>query len=188
MESLIKKAKEGDGASIILVVEKYKPFIFKCACKYNIPGYDFEDLVQHGYLSVIKAIHKYTLGSNSYNGYFISSISLNFKALVKGEIKHFREIPDENIMDKDDYYDFTLEDEIIAYNEVEKLYRSLDKLQPMEREIINRHYINGESFREIACSLDVKYDSVIYLKKKGFLRIQKDIDMSTWKGAFFIKY
>ena len=135
--------------------------------------------MQHGYLSVIKAIHKYTLGSNSYNGYFISSINLNFKALLKGEIKHFREIPDDKIMDKDDYYDFTLEDEIIAYDEVEKLYKSLNKLELLEREIINRHYIKEESFREIACSLDVKYDRVIYLKKRGFFKIQKDIDIST---------
>ncbi|MCD3218208.1 sigma-70 family RNA polymerase sigma factor, partial [Clostridium botulinum C] len=55
MENIIKRAKEGDRASIISIIEKYKPFIFKIAHKYNIPGYDFEDLVQHGYLSVIKA-------------------------------------------------------------------------------------------------------------------------------------
>lgn len=179
MEEVIKRAKNGEIDFIILIIEKYKPFIFKCASKYNIPAYDFEDLVQHGYLSVIKAIHKYKLGSNSYNGYFINSISLNFKALVKGEIKHFREVPDDKIMDKDHYYDFTLEDEIIAYNEVKKLYKSLNKLEPLEREIINRHYINGESFCEIACSLDVKYDRVIYLKKKGFLKIQNYIYVST---------
>ncbi|WP_019279273.1 sigma-70 family RNA polymerase sigma factor [Clostridium botulinum] len=175
MESLIKKAKEGEGDCIISIIEKYKPFIFKCACKYKIPGYDFEDLVQHGYLSVIKAIHKYTLGSNSYNGYFLNSISLNFKALLKGEIKHFREIPDDKIMDKDDYYDFTLEDEIIAYDEAEKLYKLLNKLEPLEREIINRHYIKGESYAEIACSLDIKYDRVIYLRKRGFLRLGENL-------------
>ncbi|KOC48216.1 sigma-70 family RNA polymerase sigma factor [Clostridium botulinum] len=173
MENIIKRAKEGERASIISIIEKYKPFIFKCACKYKIPGYDFEDLVQHGYLSVIKAIHKYTLCSHSYNGYFINSISLNFKALLKGEIKHFREIPDDKIMDKDDYYDFTLEDEIIAYDEVEKLYKSLNKLEPLEREIINRHYLRGESYREIACSLDIKYDRVIYLKKRGVRNIRE---------------
>ena len=179
MENIIKRAKEEDRASIISIIEKYKPFIFKCAHKYNIPGYDFQDLVQHGYLSVIKAIHKYTLGSNSYNGYFINSISLNFKALLKGEIKHFREVPDDKIMEKDDYYDFTLEDEIIAYDEVEKLHKLLDKLKPLEREIINRHYLNGESFCDIACSLDVKYDRVIYLKKKGFLNIRENMDIIT---------
>lgn len=63
-------------------------------------------------------------------------------------------------MDKDNYYDFTLEDEIIAYDEVKKLYKSLNKLEPLEREIINRHYLEGENYSEIACSLDVKYDRV----------------------------
>ncbi|WP_338079337.1 hypothetical protein [Clostridium haemolyticum] len=41
MENIIKMSKEGDRGSIISIIEKYKPFIFKCAHKYNIPGYDF---------------------------------------------------------------------------------------------------------------------------------------------------
>jgi RNA polymerase sporulation-specific sigma factor len=49
--------------------------------------------VQQGYLSVIKAIGMYKLGSNSFNGYGISSIRTNFKALLKGKIKYYREVP-----------------------------------------------------------------------------------------------
>ena len=35
-------------------------------------------------------------------------------------------------------YEFTLEDEIIAYDEVKKLQAALDKLDPLEREIVER--------------------------------------------------
>lgn len=173
MEQLIEKAKMGDRESVISIIEKYKGFVLKKASKYNIPGYCFEDLVQQGYLSIIKAIHKYTLGSNSYNGYFLNCIDLNFKALLKGEIKHFREVPDYNITEKNDLYYFTLEDEIIAYDEVKKLYVALNKLDPTESEIIKRHYLNDESFKEIAASLDVKYSRVIYLRGKGFRKIER---------------
>ncbi|KEH85271.1 RNA polymerase sigma factor [Clostridium novyi A str. 4540] len=125
MEELIRKAKEGDIEAVNSIINKYKRFVFKKAAGYHIPGYDFEDLVQHGYLSSIKAIRMYKLGSSSYNGYFLNAISRNFAALLKGEIKHFYEVPDDNILNKNEEYKFTLEDEVIAYEQVKKLYEAM---------------------------------------------------------------
>ena len=138
MEKLVEKAKTKEGGATEEIIEKFKYLIFKEASRYHIPGYELEDLVQHGYLSVIKAIAMYKLGSNSFNGYCINSIKMNFKALLKGQIKHFREVPNNEMLDFDTSgdYEFTLEDEVIAYDEVKKLYVALDKLDPLEREII----------------------------------------------------
>ena len=133
MEKLVEKAKTKEGTATEEIIEKFKYLIFKEATRYHIPGYDLEDLVQHGYLSVIKAIAMYKLGSNSFNGYCINAIRMNFKALLKGQIKHFREIPNNEMLDFDTSgdYEFTLEDEVIAYDEVKKLYVALDKLDPL---------------------------------------------------------
>ena len=57
--------------------------------KYHIQGYVLEDLIQHGYLSVNKAIAIYKLGSKSFNGFCIAAIKVNFKALQKWLVKHF---------------------------------------------------------------------------------------------------
>ncbi|MBZ9609322.1 sigma-70 family RNA polymerase sigma factor [Clostridium estertheticum] len=117
MEKLVEKAKTKESGATEAIIEKFKYLIFKEASRYHIPGYELEDLVQHGYLSVIKAIDMYKLGSNSFNGYCINSIRMNFKALLKGQIKHFREIPNNEMLDFDTagHYEFTLEDEVIAY-------------------------------------------------------------------------
>ncbi len=175
MEELIKKAKEGDREAVVHIIEKYKKFVFKKAGTYNVPGYDFEDLVQHGYLSIIKAINMYKLGSNSYSGYFIRAIDLNFAALLKKEIKHFREIPDENILNKDEIYDFTIEDQLIAYEEVKELYKVIDELDPIEKEIIKKYYIDEESFKEIACDIGVGYDRATYLKTRALKKLKNNI-------------
>ncbi|QGU96835.1 sigma-70 family RNA polymerase sigma factor [Clostridium bovifaecis] len=167
MEELIKKAKEGDREAATAIIEKYKKYVFKKANYYHVPGYDYEDLVQHGYLSIIKAIHMYKLGSNSYNGYFMNAIKMNFAALLKGEINHYREIPDENILNKDEEYNFTIEDEVIAYEEVKELYEALDKLELKEREILERRYIKEESFTEIAADMNFKYDRTTYLRNRA---------------------
>ena len=47
-------------------------------------------------------------------------------------------------------YEFTLEDEVIANAEVKKLYATLDKLEPLGREIIERYYILDQPLGEIA--------------------------------------
>ena len=81
MEKLVEKAKNRESRATEDIIEKFKYLIFKEASRYHIKDYELEDLVQHGYLSVIKAIAMYKLGSNSFNGYCINTIKMNFKAL-----------------------------------------------------------------------------------------------------------
>jgi len=174
MEELIEKAKKKDEIATGEIIERFKYLILKEASKYHIPGYEFEDLVQHGYLSVIKAISMYKLGSNSFNGYCINAIKLNFKALLKGQIKHFREVPSNEMLDFETAgnYEFTLEDEVIAHAEVKKLYAALDKLEPLEREIIERYYILDHSLGEIACESDKSYYQFVRLKRKALEKLK----------------
>ncbi|MFT5874489.1 MAG: RNA polymerase sporulation-specific sigma factor [Clostridium sp.] len=174
MEKLVEKAKNKEDMATEAIIEKFKYLIFKEASRYYVPGYDLEDLIQHGYLSVIKAIAMYKLGSNSFNGYCINSIRLNFKALLKGEIKHFREVPNNDMLDFDSAanYEFTLEDEAIAYAEVKKLYVALDTLGPVEREIIERYYIWGQPLGEIACDSDKSYHQFARIKKKALEKLR----------------
>jgi RNA polymerase sigma factor (sigma-70 family) len=140
----------------------------------RIPGYDLSDLVQHGYLSVLKAIAMYKLGSNSFNGYCINSIKMNYKALLKGQIKHYREVPNNDMLDFDisGNYEFTLEDEVIAFDEVKKLYAAIDTLEPLEREIIEKYYILDKSLGEIACDSDKSYHQFARLKKKALKKLK----------------
>jgi len=116
----------------------------------------------------------YKLGSNSFNGYCINAITMNFNALLKGEIKHYREMPSNEMLDFDTAidYEFTLEDEVIAYEEVKKLYAALDKLKPLEREVIERFYINNESIGEIACDSDKSYYYFARIKKKALEKLR----------------
>lgn len=116
----------------------------------------------------------YKLGSNSFNGYCINSIRMNFKALLKGEIKHFREVPNNDMLDFDaeEHYEFTLEDEVIAYDEVKKLYAALKTLTPFERHILERYYIMGHSLTEIACASDKSYHQYARIKKKALEKLK----------------
>jgi RNA polymerase sporulation-specific sigma factor len=174
LEKLVEKAKAKESGATEEIIEKFKYLIFKESTRYHIPGYELEDLVQHGYLSVIKSITLYKLGSNSFYGYCINAIRMNYKALLKGQIKHFREVPNNEMLDFDTCgdYEFTLEDEVIAYDEVKKLYAALDKLEPLEREVIERYYILDQSLGEIAIGSDKSYHQFARMKKNALKKLK----------------
>jgi RNA polymerase sporulation-specific sigma factor len=174
MEKLVQRAKSKDTEATEKITGNFKYFIFKESTKYHIPGYDIQDLVQHGYLSVLKAIAMYKLGSNSFNGYCINAIKMNYKALLKGQIKHFREVPNSDMVDFDlsGNYEFTLEDEVIAYDEAKKLYEAIATLEPLEREILQKYYVLEKSLGEIACDSDKSYHQFARLKKKALKKLR----------------
>lgn len=170
MEELVKKAKMGDGSSLYAIIQKFIPFIFKQSSKYVIKGYDFEDLVQHGYLSVIKAIKMFENRGKKFTPYCMQAIKLNYRALLKGEIKHHREVPEE----KDIYaYDFTLEDEVLAYEKMKALYEALDKLSLNEKRIINNFYFKNMTMKQIALDCNSSYNRIRYEKDKIIKKLKR---------------
>lgn len=172
MEELVKRAKAGDEKAMIDLLEKFKFFIYKQGGKYKIPSYDFEDLVQHGYLSVIKAVKLYNPERKSFTTYCNNSVINNFNALLKGEIKHYREVQDENLLDSQ-VYDFTLEDEVIAYEEAKKLIKALEKLQNKEKELIYAVYMEGMTLKAAASVKKIKYRSAIEMKKNSLAKLRQ---------------
>ena len=61
---------------------------------------------------------------------------------------------------------------MIAYAEVKKIYAALDKLEPLEREVIERYYILDEPLGEIACGSDKSYHQFARMKKKALEKLK----------------
>ena len=176
MYNLLEKYRNGDMSALNEIIENFNPLILKEASRWRIGCYEYEDLVQHGYLSVIKAVNMFKGEESKFVPYCINAIKTNYKALLKGEIKHHREIPDENISDKGNEYFFTIEDEIIAYENINELYKALDKLTSEEKEVINSFYIKNNSLQKVANSIDKSYNSVRYIKNKAIKKLQKILE------------
>ena len=174
IEEIVKKAKSGDKNSMDSIISKFSCFIIKKACKYKIPSYDFEDLVQHGYLSVIKAVKLYKMGKGSFTTYCTNSIVNNFNALLKVQIKHFREVQDEGVLSIQPY-DFTLEDEVIAYDQSEKIRLELYKLEDTEIKIIKSVYMEDRTLKETAEMLNIKYRQAIEIRKAALDKLKKHL-------------
>jgi len=172
IEALVESAKAGDTESMELILEKFKYFIMKHGKKYIIPSHDFEDLIQHGFLSAIRAVQLYRLGSNNFITYCNNSIINNFKALLKGHIKHYREVQDEGIL-RIQVYDFTLEDEVIAHEETQRLLKDVkEKLSIDEKHIITGVYLQGRTLKEVAATCNINYRRAVEIKRQALNKLR----------------
>jgi RNA polymerase sigma factor (sigma-70 family) len=172
MYKLLEKYRNGDVEALSKIIENFVPLILKEASKWRIQCYEYEDLVQHGYLSVIKAVNMFKGEESKFVPYCINAIKTNYKALLKGEIKHHREIPDENILNKGNEYMFTIEDEIIAYEKIKEIYEALDALTLEEKNIINDFYFKNKTIDKIAKENNKSYNNIRYKKDKIIKKLQ----------------
>lgn len=70
--------KENDDINYEIIYEKYTPLIYKFACKYEKIckkfGYEFDDIMQIGYISLFRAIDNYRYDSNMFYTFVIHII------------------------------------------------------------------------------------------------------------------
>ncbi|MDT8716115.1 sigma-70 family RNA polymerase sigma factor [Clostridium sp. 19966] len=146
---IISKAKQGDREAVGEIIDMFKPYILKFTSSIFINGYDREDLIQYGYMSVIKAIKIYKEDSG-----------INFSAYVKGAIKnnYYCEIRNlarknyETSLDIEEEGGFRIDlltDPIDVEEEVEKRYtisnvkKILSELSLEDRKLISYHIKYG---------------------------------------------
>jgi RNA polymerase sigma factor (sigma-70 family) len=176
MDNLIKKAQEGEEEALEQIINKYMPLVISEASKYHIPGYDFEDIVQHSILSIIKAINLYKLGSESFSCFLEVTLKRNNINLLKSKMKHNREIQKSNTLENlEDNYPFTLEDQYISYELVKKLRDNINKLSPIEKILIVDFYFNKKPLKDIAKENDLNYQKSYEIKKVALNKLKNQI-------------
>lgn len=70
-------------------------------------------------------------------------------------------------------HEFTLEDEIIAYDEAQKVKIAMDKLGSIEKNIIIPVYIEGKTLKEAAADCNINYRKAIEIKKEALNKLRK---------------
>ncbi|WP_251862550.1 sigma-70 family RNA polymerase sigma factor [Clostridium sp. Marseille-Q2269] len=173
MHELIKKIRQGDINSLEKIVDDFTPIILKEASKYNIKSYYYEDLVQHGYLSVIKAVNIYKGEDEDFKSYCVESIRESYKELLKDEIKHHREIQDESIFGKNEQeYLFTVEDEVLAYEKTQQVSKVLQTLTPVEQGLIQGTPVEDKKKKKVSKKHNKSYNNIGYQKERIVKRLQ----------------
>lgn len=96
--NLIERAQSGDGEALEMLVECNGGLVKKIALKYTGCGYELEDLIQIGYIGLIKAIDKFDIDLDyMFSTYAVPMIIGEIKRHVRddGKIKVSRDIKQE---------------------------------------------------------------------------------------------
>lgn len=173
---MVRKAKEGDEAAIQGLIEQYKPFIIKTCGKFKIPSYDFDDLVQYSYLSVLRAIKLYNFGKVHFTSYVMTAISNNLGDLLRKSVKLYREMQEEEGFTFD-YEDqsFKVESRILEKEKREELSRALKSLNNDEREIIEAYYAKKMPMVAIAEIHGYSVSGIVKKKKRILKKIESSM-------------
>lgn len=182
LEELALKAQGGDKKSLEDLIIYFKPYIITQArCTY-VKGCDIEDLIQIGYISLIKAINMYKPLNKNFEYYALASIKRNFYYLIRKESRHNAEYSmefetGEGLTFKDGIEDdFSLEEEYLkkeTYKELEKGIKSLNK---EEQDMIKWIYFHGKSLKDYAQLKGITYNQGRYKMKQILKKLREGLE------------
>lgn len=168
IEVLLFDAKAHKPVSLELLYFELFPIVSFYARTIILNSYSYDDLLQEGYLCLLKAVEKYTLNSSSFVGYFKITIRNHFLDFARKEkAYHFTELND-NILSDDEF----LLDKVIFSLDLPFL---LDNLSTREKNIINLHYISCFSLMDISVLLKIPYKSVSRSKLNALKKLRNNI-------------
>lgn len=173
LELLALESKKGNKNATEKILESLKPFILKQCKSIFISGYETEDLIQIGYISVLKAIKNY---DTSKKGRFLSYVTSSIKNNYYYEIRQKHNYNSESSLNKevDDGVQIidllvsneNIEDNIILKQEKRELIQAINKLSKEDIEFINSIYFLRTKIKNYSEFKKIKYSKCIKLKKK----------------------
>ncbi len=192
----IKKIRLGDDDALNEIMEKYKNFVYLKAKPFFIVGAEKEDIIQEGMIGLFKAIKGYDIDKDvSFKAFADLCIKRQIMTAIKSSTRQ-KHIPLNSYLslnktvfdDEDDRAVIEMLDmetvpdplETITnaetYNKLEKKMNEV--LSDFEQKVLEK-YLEGESYSQIAASLDshVKAvdNAVQRIKKKAYKYFEEDM-------------
>lgn len=180
LELLVESAKNGDENAKEYLVKRFQPLIRKRIQEIYIKTYDYEDLMQIGNISVLKAIQKYDIDRNNFTAYVKASIDNNFKYEIRKASKKRYEISLEKVIEdkmellNNMVVNVDIENKIIIEEEKGKVISALEKLKSTEYKLIFNLYFNEISKKQISKNSKMKY-ATIYKRENRSLKKLRNI-------------
>lgn len=152
--TLAALTKNGDEAAFEEITIRYIKLIFSLASKYNIDGYDTEDLAQEGLLAFLIACKSYDeKGGASFKNFAVKCAKNRFSDLSK-KSKNKSNVPDKNLVDIDTIDnaedELNVEDYVLEREYLNTMLRHLDNLLSADERKVFNLYAHGYSYNEIA--------------------------------------
>lgn len=188
----ILKIKDGDEASLNMIMEKYKGFVYSRAKSFFIVGAEQEDIIQEGMIGLFKAIKGYDLEKEvSFKSFADLCIRRQIITAIKASTRQKHMPLNSYLSLNKSSFDEETDREVIEQLDVEMIpdpletitkketYRNLEIkmteiLSEFEQQVFNE-YLNGESYVRIANKLNSHVKAVDNAIQRIKKKVEKNI-------------
>jgi RNA polymerase sporulation-specific sigma factor len=188
LEQRVIKAKAGDKESMEEIINMFNPLVIKMATSTFIVGFDFDDLKQIGYLSIIKAVKMVDMNKGgNYTAYIYQAVKRNFYYEIRRKVKD-QYVTSINIPCEDGGgelgdsigLDFDLEEDYVKKDELKRLIKIIGSLVGEEKELMEYllKYQKGGITR-YSQDKSVNYTTCIKKRNRIFAKIKKQLEDGT---------
>lgn len=186
---IILKSINGDKKFQEILLKKMRPLIYKNIYKYYEPNdNNIEDLVQEGYIIILKSLKTYNKTLNiHFLGYVKSNLIFYYKNYYRNT-KNQRKTISLNQTLCDSQSSLGLEnliadksidpvDNITKNEEIKELLTNIQKLSIKEQNVLNMYYIDELSMSEISKQLNIAYRTAIGRKYTALQKLKKMVEV-----------
>jgi RNA polymerase sporulation-specific sigma factor len=179
---IIQESLKGDKIYQEILLKKLLPLIYKSIRKYCGRKVETEDLIQEGYIVILKSLKSFDENKNiHFLGYVKSNLKYFYLNYLRKSMKERQSVilcdsmPEEYLyriqdIDRDNneplkYY--------LRAEEMNKLYESIGKLSDKEQKVIYMYCFEGMTMSEISNNLKIAYRTAIGRKYTALKKLRK---------------
>jgi RNA polymerase sporulation-specific sigma factor len=181
LKKLVQNTKNGSNEAAQELLNSLRPLIVSSIKRYAYPDMDMDELLQEGYLEVLRLTYDYDESKKTpYLGYvkkYLKYFYLNYyrgERVIYDSLNREVSIGDEavEIIDLIDDKNAGVEDECEGKERSKELYCAINRLTLKQRRIIYQYYFCQKQLKEIAKDMHMYYMSVVKLKKRALLKLE----------------
>lgn len=184
LEGCVLRARNGNKAELLKILEQFKPLIIKNAKSIYIKNYDFYDLIQIGYVELINAVASYRKGSFTFAAYAAKAIKnsyinylrvnscweLSLNTPINGEAGAGLEFID-TIEGTE-----AVEDGIIGAENIKELRKEISRLPSDEMELVIMLYYSGIPIKVFAEKKGLTYQQAYRKRDMVLKKLRKALE------------
>jgi len=172
---IILESIKGDKKYQEILLKRLHPLLYKNIYKYYEPNsFIIEDLVQEGYIVILKSLKSY---NENLNVHFLGYIKTKLFYFYKNYYRNTKNQRDtvglnQSIGDKKNNHVSDPLEEILKNDEINELFSNINKLSVKEQKLLYMFYMEGLSLIDISNKLNIPYGTVVWRKYNSLQKLR----------------
>lgn len=172
--TMIRGVKAGNLQETEKLIEYYTPYIKSKCSRYNIHGFDFDDLASEGVKTLLKCIYSYKVGETSFTNYFFRAASNEFNYLLRKSYND--EALGEKIYSNEERVEVFDVDNLLWTEEVKEVLEDyIMDLTGEEKKVVEGIFYGEKTMAEVARELKFTFSKVQHIRNLFLRRIRENI-------------